>query len=58
MQGTMDLWRPTTTTEVRIIIGMVQYYMDMWPKRFPILALLVEVASDPKGRKILCNNAL
>ena len=26
------LERPTTVTEVRRLIGMVQYYQDLWPK--------------------------
>ena len=29
--------RPTTVTEVRRFIGMIQYYRDLWPKRSHIL---------------------
>ena len=29
VQGIMDLGRPSTTTEARALIGMVQYYRDM-----------------------------
>ena len=29
--------RPTTVTEVRRLIGMVQYYRDLWPKQSHIL---------------------
>ena len=47
----MDLVLPTTMTESRALIGMVQYYRDMWPRRSHILAPLTEAASSPKGRK-------
>ncbi len=30
IQGIVDLERPKTTTEVKALIGMVQYYRDMW----------------------------
>ena len=47
----MNIGRPATTTEARALIGMVQYYRDMWPRRSYILAPLKEAASGPKGRK-------
>ena len=37
VQGIMDLDRPTTTTEARALIVMVQYYSDMWPRLSQIL---------------------
>ena len=37
---------------------MFQYYRDMWPRRYHILAPLTDGASVPKGRKILWNGAL
>ena len=58
VQGIMDLGWPATTTEARALIGMVQYYMEMWPRRSHILAPLTEAASVPKGRQILWNDAL
>ena len=58
VQGFMYLFRTTTITELRALIGMVQYYMNMWPRWYHALALLIEVAISPKGRKILWNYAL
>ena len=54
----MYLGQPSTTTEARALIGMVQYYRDMCPRRSHVLAPLIEASSDPKGRKILWNDAL
>ena len=54
----MDLRRPSTTTEARVLIEMLDYYKDMWPRRSHILAPLKEAASSPKGRNILWNYAL
>ena len=54
----MDIGQPTTTTEAQAIIGMVQYYRDLWPRRSHIFASMKEVASGPEGKKILCNDAL
>ena len=54
----MDIGRPSTTTEVRYIIVMVQYYRDMWPRRSHMLAPLIEASSSPKGGKILWNDSL
>ena len=54
----MDLGRPYTTTEAQALIGIFQYYMDMWPRRYHMLAPLKEVAIGPKGGKMLWNDAL
>ena len=54
----MDLGRPATTTEARALIGMFHNYRDMLTRRSHILAPLAEVASGPKGIKILWNDAL
>ena len=51
VQGIMDLVRTDTTTEARELVGMVQYYMDIWTRRSHVLDTLTEVASVPKGRK-------
>ena len=54
----MVLGRKPTTTKARALIGMVQYYIDMCPRRSHVLDPLPEVASGPKGGKILWNYAL
>ena len=51
VQGIMDIGRPSITTEARSLMGMVQYYRDIWPRRSHLLAPLTEAASGPKGRK-------
>ena len=50
VQGIMALGRPATTTELRALIGMFQYYRDMWPRQSHILATLKEAASGPNVR--------
>ena len=50
-QGIMDIGRPATTTEARALIGIFQYYRDMWLRRYHTLATLTEAARYPKGRK-------
>jgi len=52
VKAIMDLQRPTTTTEVRRVIGLVQYYRDLWQKRSHILAPLTDLATGPKNKKI------
>ena len=54
----MDLGLSATTTEARALIGMLQSYRDMWPRRYHILDPMAEADSSPKGRKILWNDAL
>ena len=58
VQGIMDLGRPSTTTKARALVGMVQYYRDIWPRQSRVLAPLTAAASGPKSRKILCNDIL
>ena len=53
VQGIMYLGRPLTTTEALALMGMVQYYRDMWPRRSHVLTPLTEAAIGPKGRKIV-----
>ena len=47
----MDPGIPKTTTEVRALTRMVQYYSDMWTMHFHVLTPLSEVGSDPNGIK-------
>ena len=54
----MDIRRPTTTTEVRSLIDMVQYYRDMCPRRSHVLDTLAYAAIGPKGRKTSWDYAL
>ena len=44
--------RPTTVTEVRSFIGMIQYYRDLWSRRSHILQPFTEISSGKKGAKI------
>ena len=44
--------RPTTVTEVRRFIGMIQYYRDLWPKGSHILQPFTVVSSLKRGTKI------
>ena len=53
LQGIIYIGGPTTTTEVRALIGMVHYYRDICTRRYHILAPLTEAASTPKPRKTL-----
>ena len=52
VKAIMELKRPTTTTEVRRVIGLVQYYRDLWQKRSHILAPLTDLSKGPKHKKI------
>ena len=47
----MNIGRPTTTTESWALIGIVQYYRDMWPIQSHTLYPLTEADSRPKNRK-------
>ena len=58
LKGNMDLGQPTTTTEAQSLIGMVQYYKYMLPRRSHILCPLIEAAVGSRGRNILWNDAL
>ena len=49
----MDLGRSNTTTEYRELIGMFQYYKDIWNRCFNVLDPMTEADSEPKGRKTI-----
>ena len=44
--------RPTTVTEIRRLIGMVQYYRDLWPRWSLILEPFTAISLGKKGAKI------
>ena len=48
----MDIERPKTTTDIKSLIGMVQYYRDMWKSHSHVIAPLIEASMGPKGSKI------
>ena len=54
----MDIGQPTTTTEARVLTGMVQYYRDMCTRRSHVVDPLMEAARVPKCRSILWNNEM
>ena len=54
----MDIGKPTTTTESRALIRMVQYYRYIWTRRSHVLSPLTEYVSGPKSRAILWNYKL
>ena len=58
VQGIMDIKRPQTVKEVKSLIGLVQYYRDMWQRRSHILSPLTDVSNGKKNQKIQWNNEL
>ena len=51
VQGIIDIGRPTTTTEAQALIGMVQYYREIWPRYSHVVAPLIEANINPKVGK-------
>ena len=47
-----NMTRPTTVTEVRRLVGMVQYYRDLWEKRSHVLQPFTDLSGGKKGAKI------
>lgn len=56
VKAILSMQRPTTTTEVRRLVGMVNYYRDVWRGRSHILGPLTELASGKKNKKIVWND--
>ena len=54
----MDIGRPTLRTESRELIGMVQYYSNIWPRRSHVFYPLTEASDVPKCRKLPWDDAL
>ena len=44
--------RPRTSTELRMFIGAVNYYRDMWPSRAHVLKPLTDLSGMKKGAKL------
>ena len=44
--------RPRAVTEVRILVGMVQYYRDLWLRRSHVLQPFTEISPGKKSKKI------
>ena len=51
VQAVLDLQPPTTLKQLRSLLGMVQFYRDMWQRRSHILAPLTDLVG--KGKKKL-----
>ena len=51
VQGIVDLRKPQTAKEMKSLIGMIQFYRDMWRRRSHILSPLIDVASGKKGKQ-------
>ena len=48
----------TKISEVISLIGVIQYYMDMWTRRSHILSPMTKADPGPKGRNFPWNYAL
>jgi len=53
VRAILDLDRPKNIKDVRKVLGMVQYYRDLWEKRSHVLAPLSDLIGEysPKGKK-------
>ena len=49
IQGILDMEAPTSVTQIRSFVGMVNFYKTMWPKRSTTLAPLTDLTG--KGQK-------
>ena len=50
IQAIVDLARPTTVTDMKGFLGMVQFYRDMWQGRSHMLHPLIEACKVGKGK--------
>jgi hypothetical protein len=48
IQGILNMQRPTTQKDVRLFVGMVNFYRDLYPKRAATLAPLTEFCGQKK----------
>ena len=49
IQAVLDLQPPSTLKQLRSLLGMIQFYRDMWQRRSHILAPLTDLVG--KGKK-------
>ena len=50
VQAILNLEPPKTVKQTRSLLGIVQYYRDIWEKRSHILAPLTELTKEPKNK--------
>ena len=57
IQSILNLKSPRTVKEVCIVLGLIQYYRDLWPKRSyiltPILEIIIKVRSEKNNVPII-----
>ena len=58
VQGIINIGKPTTMTEARSLIVMLQYCIDMWSRQSHVISPLLYLAISPKVRTIIWNNNL
>ena len=58
IQGILNLQQPKTLKQLKSLLGMVQYYRDMWPRRSHILAPLTAASSSKNRKKFLWTSAM
>ena len=58
VQGITHFGQPTTTSELRLLIVMVQLYIYMWTRKSHLLAAMTEASVGPKSRKVIYNDVL
>ena len=51
VQAILNLEPPKNVKQTRSLLGIVQYYRDIWEKRSHILAPLTELTREPKDKK-------
>ena len=50
VQGIIDFTKPKTAKDMKSLIGMIQFYRDMWKRRSHILSPLIDSAAGKKGK--------
>jgi len=51
IQSILKLKTPTTVRELRSVLGLIQYYRDLWPQRIQTLAPLTDLIKKDKTKK-------